>query len=221
MWAGRRIVAAFHAASRKRRRGNLAVKREGLLEGKADCILVMGVCGAGKSRLGERLAEHLSLPFIEADDFHSDKNRALIAQGRALSDAQRFPWLDTVADNVAATRSASGRPVVLACSALRRNYRDRLRTRIGRIYTLHLDGPRQLLEVRLTERKNHFAGPALLGSQLAVLEPLQADEDGLTIQISAPLDTIFSIALEKLAAPLPQANTDSGQAASARSHRSH
>lgn len=199
----------------------MALQSDDSLTAAIECCLVMGVCGAGKSRVGAELARRLDLPFIEADDYHSAENRVVMALGNALTDAQRLPWLEAVADAVVAARLASDRPVVLACSALRRTYRDRLRARVGRIYTFHLDGPRPLLAARLADRKNHFVGPDLLDSQLAVIEPLQSGEYGSALEISAPLDAIVVRALERLAALVPQADRDPGENAPDRRHRNH
>lgn len=173
-------------------------------------ILVMGVCGAGKSHVGKRLAAHFDLRFVEADDYHSAQNRALMSAGRPLTDVERMPWLDGVATAALEASSQTGRPVVLACSALRRAYRDRLRQSLPGMHVFQLSGSRALIADRLARRRDHFVGPDLLDSQLAILEPLQSDEDGDTFEISAPADVIVARALEKLAALLPSMESRPG-----------
>lgn len=141
-----------------------------------------------------------------------------MAAGQALTDAEREPWLDAIA---AAARAAArpGRDVVVACSALRRSYRDRLRSRLGSpdfagLAFVHLTGPRTLIAARLAARDDHFVGESLLDSQLAILEPLSPDEAGFTLEISPPLDTVVDRAMEMLAELGPQ-RTGAAEAESA------
>lgn len=131
-----------------------------------------------------------------------------MAAGQALSDAEREPWLDAIA---AAARAAArpDRDVVVACSALRRTYRDRLRSRLGlavfaSLTFVHLTGQRALIAARLAARDDHFVGESLLDSQLAILEPLSPDEAGFTLEISPPLDMVVDRAMEMLAELGPQ-----------------
>jgi gluconokinase len=141
-------------------------------------VLIMGVCGTGKSSLGARLAA-FGGTLVEADDFHSPANVALMASGRSLGDADRWPWLDAIAE--AAVAAGKTGLVAIACSALKRGYRDRLRGRLGDLALIHLTGDPVLIRARLEARPDHFMPPSLLDSQLAELEPPAADEPCLTV----------------------------------------
>ncbi len=142
----------------------------------------MGVTGCGKSTVGARLAGSLGAEFGDADDLHTDDAVAKMSRGEPLDDADRWPWLDRVGEWLNDRGDA-----VMACSALKRAYRDRLREETGGVFFVHLTAPRESLESRLHERTrttDHFAGADLLGSQYEALEPLEGDEDGLTIDIA-------------------------------------
>lgn len=139
-------------------------------------IVVMGVSGAGKSTFGAALAEALGRSFVDADDLHPAANKAKMAAGTPLTDDDRAPWLDAVA---AAARARE--PVVVACSALKRGYRDRLAAGAPSIAFVELDLTREELERRLGGRRHEFMPATLLDSQLATLEPLQADEPGIRL----------------------------------------
>lgn len=147
---------------------------------RPDFIVVMGVSGTGKSEIAGNLAKRLNGEVIEADAYHSPQNVELMRRGEGLTDELRWPWLEAVA-NVA--RATSRRPVVIACSALKRSYRELLRERLGNVVFAFLDGAPALIEQRLNERKNHFAGATLLASQLAALEPPAADEHAVRLPI--------------------------------------
>ncbi len=141
-------------------------------------IVVMGVSGSGKTTVGTRLADALGVEYTEGDDFHPPANVAKMAAGTPLDDADRAPWLDALA---AAMAQRSERGAVVTCSALKRAYRDRLRAAAPDAFFLHLDVPRDELERRITNRRGHFLPLSLLDSQLATLEPLDADEKGITV----------------------------------------
>ncbi len=142
--------------------------------------MVMGVSGTGKSTLGAALAAHLGRPFLEGDAFHPPANVAKMAAGVALTDDDRLPWLDALAAAMS-RHAAAGRSTVVACSALRRAYRDRLRAAPGRVRFVHVTVTPDELARRMSTRPGHFMPPSLLASQLATLEPLAPDEGGLTL----------------------------------------
>jgi len=155
-------------------------------------VVVMGVAGSGKSTIGRRLAGVLGTAFLDADDLHPVENVRKMRAGEALTDADRGPWLRRVA---AAADETPG-PVVVACSALRRAYRETLRAGIRRpVAFVHLDGGRELLAARLAERTGHFMPPELLDSQLDTLEPLGDDEPGFAVGIAGePASVVAAIA---------------------------
>jgi len=132
-------------------------------------VVVMGVSGSGKSAVGQALATDLGWPFFDADDFHPEANVAKMAAGTPLTDADRWPWLDRLAAEMAAI-DGRGQHAVLACSALRQAYRDRI-SRAVPVRFVHLAGDRDTIAARLSARKDHYMPPSLLASQLATLEP--------------------------------------------------
>lgn len=145
----------------------------------------MGVSGSGKSTVAAALAERLRLALADGDSFHPPSNVAKLARGEALTDADREPWLRALAAWIAA-QHATGRSSVLACSALKRRYRDSLRAAApGHVRFVYLAVPAATLHARLQHRTGHFVGPELLESQLATLEPLELDEPGVTVDGSA------------------------------------
>lgn len=138
-------------------------------------IVLMGVAGVGKTTVGRVVAERLGWAFLDADDFHSPESVAKMARGEALTDADRAPWLAALRGVIAA-RLEGEAPAVLACSALRRAYREALGGGDERVRFVWLDAPDGLIEGRLATRRGHFAGEALLPSQRATLEPPDHDE---------------------------------------------
>ncbi|WP_018635182.1 gluconokinase [Parafrankia elaeagni] len=142
-------------------------------------LVVIGVSGCGKSTLASAVAERLGRPFLEGDDLHPPANRAKMTAGSALTDDDRWPWLHAVRDWMATCTDG-----VVACSALRRSYRDLLRT-AGDVLFVHVDVPEPELRRRLAERRGHWMPATLLDSQLAVLEPLGPDE-GVTVDGQLP-----------------------------------
>ncbi len=150
-------------------------------------IVVIGVCGCGKSTLGTSLAKHLRKPFLDADDFHPAENKEKMGRGIPLSDADRWPWLDTLARALAFKGKEAGMAVA-ACSALRRSYRERLVLMAGEpIMFVMLEGSRELIAERLALRRGHFMPAGMLDSQLATLEPLQDDEQAIKLDIAQPM----------------------------------
>jgi carbohydrate kinase (thermoresistant glucokinase family) len=144
----------------------------------------MGVSGCGKSAVGARLAAALGVEFLEGDSLHSPANIARMAAGTALTDADRAAWLVSLGEHLHSA-AAAGRGLVLSCSALKRRYRDQLRGADPALRLVHLDGTRALLAQRMQGRSGHYMPLSLLDSQLAALEPLQADEAGLRLDIGA------------------------------------
>ncbi|SDD30400.1 gluconokinase [Paracoccus isoporae] len=133
-------------------------------------FVIMGVSGCGKSTIGAAVAARLGLAFIDGDALHPDENIAKMARGIPLDDADRAPWLDRVG-------AALGPGALIACSALRRAYRDRIRANCdGPVTFLFLRGRRETLIRRMSDRDGHFMPAALLDSQIATLEPPTADE---------------------------------------------
>ena len=135
----------------------------------------MGVAGSGKSLIGSTLARALGVDFVEGDDYHSIENVKRMAAGTPLTDADRAEWLRALAARIRAAKD-SGTGLVMACSALKRSYRDILRAEANEIQFIFLGGPRTLIMERLAHRRGHFMPPSLLESQLAILEEPSADE---------------------------------------------
>ena len=148
-------------------------------------LVVMGVAGSGKSTVAELAAKKLGWEYVDADAYHPPENVAKMRRGEALNDADRAGWLTALAD-LLAQRAAAGRPIVLACSALKQTYRDRLAA--GAPFRLaYLKGSRELLASRLAGRQNHFMNPGLLDSQLATLEEPQ---NALTLDVELPPEAL-------------------------------
>jgi len=162
-----------------------------------DAVVVMGVCGCGKTSVGRALASLLGWPFLEGDEFHPPENIAKMAAGIPLRDEDRLPWLDTIAERIAEER-AKGQPVVVSCSALKRRYRDRLRAGAPRVLFLHLAGDRDLILGRMSQRTGHYMPTSLLDSQFADLEPLQADELAVICDIGPEPEEIAARMAETL-----------------------
>jgi gluconokinase len=146
--------------------------------------VVMGVSGCGKSTVGQALATAQGVPYIEGDQFHPEANVAKMSAGIPLNDDDRAGWLLALQGQVrdAQQRNAG---LVLSCSALKRRYRDLLRQGDPALRFAHLNGPKELISARMQARANHYMPPSLLDSQLRDLEPLQADEAGITLDIGA------------------------------------
>jgi gluconokinase len=160
----------------------------------------MGVCGSGKSTVGAALALHLNATFLEGDEFHPPANVARMAAGIALTDSDRQGWLQALGARLGAARR-EGRAVVLSCSALKRSYRDTLRQQAGDLALVYLAGTPELLAQRMAGRSGHYMPPSLLASQLATLEPPQADEHALTLDIAQAPQALVQDALAWLGRP--------------------
>jgi gluconokinase len=150
-------------------------------------IVVMGVSGCGKTTVASRLARRLRWAFAEADAFHSKASVAKMSAGTPLTDEDRWPWLDAVAGRIAQAR-ASGRPCVVACSSLRRAYRERLCAGHGDVRFVYLRGSCETIERRLVTRSGHYMPASLLASQFATLEEPAADEGAVTVPAEQPVD---------------------------------
>jgi carbohydrate kinase (thermoresistant glucokinase family) len=162
-------------------------------------IIVMGVSGSGKSTIGALLAEALGWPFADADGFHPAANVAKMAAGQPLTDEDRWPWLDAIVAHIGASRTA-GQPVVVACSALRRAYRERLRAGHGDLIFLHLSGAPEVIAERQAARQGHFMPPSLMASQFATLEDPAEEADAVTVSVSASPYEVVATAIDQLAA---------------------
>jgi gluconokinase len=148
--------------------------------------VVMGVSGCGKSRIGAAFATAIGAQFIDGDSLHPKTNIDKMGRGEPLTDADRAPWLDLVG-------AALAPDTVIACSSLKRSYRDRIRNKAAApVSFLFLQGPRDVLMERMTNRPGHFMPASLLDSQLATLEPPDADEIHITADIRKPPDQIVS-----------------------------
>jgi len=146
-------------------------------------VVVMGVSGSGKSTVGAALAVALGTPFVDGDALHPPANVAKMAAGIPLDDEDRWPWLAAVGRRLA---EAGPEGLVVACSALRRVYRDAIRAEGPETVFVELDGDHDLLAQRMRARPGHFMPPSLLDSQLATLEPLQPDEPGMRVSVDLP-----------------------------------
>lgn len=153
-------------------------------------VVVMGVAGSGKTTVARLLAARLAVPFADADDVHPRSNIAKMSAGIPLDDRDRQPWLNSLAEWLR-ERHHAGDGGVLACSALKRRYRDGFRDTAPELFFLHLTADRSVLARRLDGRRGHFAGAALLDSQLDTLEPLRPDEPGAVLPAGgAPADIV-------------------------------
>ncbi|QJW35555.1 gluconokinase [Cellulosimicrobium protaetiae] len=159
-------------------------------------LVVMGVAGSGKTTVATLLAQRLGTEYAEADQFHPEANIAKMSAGTPLTDEDRWPWLEAIRDWLSAEADA-GRSGVVTCSALKRSYRDLLRTARGRVCFVHLDGSPDLLAERMEHRSGHFMPPSLLPSQLATLEPLDDDEPGFTVDVTRTPEEIADLVLDR------------------------
>ena len=158
-------------------------------------IVVMGVSGSGKTTIAERLAGRLGWRLLEGDRFHPPANVAKMAAGTPLTDDDRWPWLRAIADTM-----GQGGDAVVACSALKRAYRDVLRAGQADVRFVHLRGGRSVIAARMAARHDHFMPPALLDSQLATLEEPAADERAIVVDVDGTPEAIVERVLEELRA---------------------
>ncbi|WP_084102858.1 gluconokinase [Demequina sp. NBRC 110051] len=154
-------------------------------------IVVMGVSACGKSTVGALLAEHLAVAFQDGDDLHPEASKTKMSAGIPLTDDDRWPWLARVGESLAASDS-----LVIACSALKRSYRDAIRAAAPDAFFVHLAGSSEVLAERAASREGHFMPASLLDSQLTTLEPLDADERGVVLDIAQPVAILVADAVE-------------------------
>ena len=152
-------------------------------------LIVMGVSGSGKSTIAEKMAKHLGWRYEDGDKFHPASNVAKMSAGHPLTDEDRWPWLQAIADEIDRACKA-GEHVVIACSALKRSYRDVLVHGRDDVRIVYLRGTQELIAGRLAQRKGHFMPPGLLASQFKTLEPPDPDEHPLTVSIDASVEEI-------------------------------
>ena len=156
-------------------------------------VVIMGVSGCGKSSVGAGLAARLGLNYRDGDDLHPPENVAKMRAGMPLTDGDRWPWLDRVGQVLLAEA-----PVIVGCSALKRVYRDRIRTAAGGPVTfVHLAGSQEVIAARMALRQGHYMPLSLLDSQFAALEP-PAAEEAITVSIDQPLEAIVADILRQL-----------------------
>jgi gluconokinase len=160
-------------------------------------LVVMGVSGSGKSTVADRLAARLSWRFEDGDSFHPPSNVAKMSAGQPLTDDDRRPWLQAIADEIDRV-SREGERLVVACSALKRAYRDILSHGRNDLRFVFLNGSQELIASRLAGRKGHFMPPGLLASQFKTLEPPGPSEHPITVSIDAPVDTIVDDIIHQL-----------------------
>jgi gluconokinase len=162
------------------------------------CVLVvMGVSGSGKSTIGDQLAQRLGWSYEDGDKFHPASNVAKMSAGHPLTDEDRWPWLQAIADEIDRL-CESGRHAVIACSALKRAYRDILVHRRSDVRIVFLKGTEALIANRLAQRKGHFMPPGLLTSQFKTLQPPGPDENPVTVSIEPSVDAIIDDIVRQL-----------------------
>ncbi len=160
-------------------------------------LVVMGVSGSGKSTIAERLAARLGWRCEDGDKYHPAANVAKMSAGHPLTDEDRWPWLQAIADEIDRTCKQSERAVI-ACSALKRAYRDVLVHGRSDVRIVFLNGTQELIAGRLAARKGHFMPPGLLTSQFKTLEPPQPTERPITVSIDAPVEAIVDAIIRQL-----------------------
>ena len=160
-------------------------------------VVAMGVCSSGKTSVGKVVASRMNWTFIEGDDLHPPANITKMASGVPLTDEDRWPWLDSIADRMREIDKA-GESAVVACSALRQAYRDRLRRSGADLRFLHLTGDFSLIRQRMRNRSGHFMPAGLLDSQLATLEPAGVDEALYEVDITGNVGDLAGAAIKYL-----------------------
>ena len=155
---------------------------------RAPLVVIMGVSAVGKTTVGEGLAAQYGVEYADADAFHPQANIDKMSAGVALTDDDRWPWLEAIGGWLHERRDTGG---VVSCSALKRAYRDVLVEAAPSLCFLHLDGDPAVIRERIARRKHHFMPPSLVDSQLSTLEPLERDECGVAIDLTKRPDEII------------------------------
>lgn len=162
-------------------------------------VVVVGVSSAGKTVIGRELASRLGAPFLDGDDFHPQANKDKMRSGIALTDEDRWPWLDRLASALVASAQTSSLAIG-ACSALKRAYRDRLKLVADEpIQFVFLAGTPDVIKGRIEARTHEYMPASLLDNQFATLEPPQADEGALTLDVEMPVARLVDLAIKALA----------------------
>lgn len=173
------------------------------MDNKLPPLVVMGVSGCGKSTIGGMLGERLGIPFADGDDYHPAANKAKMANGIPLEDGDRLPWLADIGRALADAGSddvpAGAGSAIIACSALKRRYRDLLRSHAPGLVFVYLSGDHAVLSERINGRDHEYMPSSLLQSQLATLEAPEADEAFIAVDISAKPDAIVDQLVVRLA----------------------
>lgn len=158
-------------------------------------VFVIGVAGCGKSTVAQALAAKIGGAFLEGDEYHPPENVAAMAAGQALTDDMRWGWLEDLA-TAAATRADAGQDVLVACSGLKRSYRDVLRRIAGPCRMVFLQGDKALILARMKLRQDHYMPTSLLDSQFAALEPAQSGEtDVISVSIAPEPEAVIAAAI--------------------------
>ncbi|UVJ40267.1 gluconokinase [Arthrobacter sp. CJ23] len=163
------------------------------MDNKLPPLVVMGVSGCGKSTIGGMLGERLGIPFADGDDYHPTANKAKMANGIPLEDEDRLPWLAEIG------RALADGSAIIACSALKRRYRDLLRSYAPGLVFVYLSGDPAVLSERINGRSHEYMPSSLLQSQLATLEAPESDEAFIAVDISAEPDVIVDQLVVRLA----------------------
>ncbi|WP_315811643.1 gluconokinase [Bradyrhizobium sp. SZCCHNR2028] len=160
-------------------------------------LVIMGVSGSGKSTIGEALGQRLGWRFEDGDSFHPPANVAKMSAGHPLTDEDRWPWLQAIAAEIARCRTA-GQHIIIACSALKKAYRDILVGDRNDVRMVYLQGSQELIGERMSHREGHFMPPGLLASQFATLEPPGAAEHPIAVSVDAPVAAIVDDIMQQL-----------------------
>lgn len=161
------------------------------MSGPTPIVVLMGVAGCGKSTIGEALSRVLGWPFRDADSFHPEANVAKMSRGLPLDDADRAPWLAAIAGWIEA-QQAAGQRAIVSCSALKRRYRDVIASGRPGVCLVHLAGTLAVIEARMAARRDHFMPLSLLKSQFEALEPPDADEHALVVDVARTPEEILA-----------------------------